>query len=101
MSQSDHPPSRRRTGISRRDFLLQTGAILLGLGTVPLLQSCGGQASEPTLTALPDTQAPTDIKFSHSVASGDPLSDRVILWTRITTTSAAAVAVDFIVATDS
>ncbi|WP_158592353.1 alkaline phosphatase D family protein [Noviherbaspirillum sedimenti] len=49
----------------------------------------------------PDTQAPADITFSHSVASGDPLSDRVILWTRITTTSPAAVAVDFVVATDS
>ena len=99
MSQSDHPPSRRRTGISRRDFLVQTGAVLLGLGTVPLFQSCGGQTSEPTL--LPDTQAPADINFSHSVASGDPLSDRVILWTRITTTSPAPVAVDFVVATDS
>ncbi len=99
MSRSDLHPSRRRTGLSRRDFLVQTSAVLMGLGTLPLLQSCGGQEPGPTLA--PDPQVPTDIAFSHSVASGDPLSDRVILWTRITTASAAPVAVGFVVATDS
>jgi len=27
---------------------------------------------------------PTDVKFLHGVASGDPLSDKVIIWTRLT-----------------
>lgn len=97
MTQPDHPSSRR-PGISRREFLAQTSAILLGSGLVPLLQSCGGQVAEPA--SPPAIQAPPDITFSHSVASGDPLADRVILWTRITTASAAPIAVDFIVATD-
>jgi alkaline phosphatase D len=96
MSRSEHPTSRR-VGLSRRDFLVRSGAALLG--TVPLLQACGGKNSDPT--PAPSTQAAADARFSHSVASGDPLSDRVILWTRITTTSPAPVAVDFIVATDS
>jgi alkaline phosphatase D len=96
MSRSDHPTSRR-VGLSRRDFLVRSGAALLG--TVPLIQACGGKDSDPT--PAPSTQAAADARFSHSVASGDPLSDRVILWTRITTTSPAPVAVDFIVATDS
>ncbi|CAH1001263.1 hypothetical protein LEM8419_02162 [Neolewinella maritima] len=40
--------------------------------------------------------------FYHGVASGDPLEDRVIIWTRITPDSlnGAAVTVDWIVATD-
>ncbi len=39
--------------------------------------------------------------FQHGVASGDPLSDRVILWTRVTPTSASSVVVvTYEVATD-
>lgn len=48
----------------------------------------------PTVTLLP---------FAHGVASGDPLKDRVIIWTRVTeeTPSAAAVPVTWEVATDT
>ncbi|MBV1861227.1 MAG: PhoD-like phosphatase N-terminal domain-containing protein, partial [Nannocystaceae bacterium] len=38
--------------------------------------------------------------FSHAVASGDPLIDAVILWTRITTESADAVEAFFEIALD-
>lgn len=38
--------------------------------------------------------------FAHGVASGDPLSDRVILWTRISGASGATVRVRWRVATD-
>ncbi|MCW3126350.1 MAG: hypothetical protein JWO03_2008 [Bacteroidetes bacterium] len=38
--------------------------------------------------------------FFHGVASGDPLSDRVILWTRVTTDS-PSVSVDWQIATDT
>jgi alkaline phosphatase D len=41
------------------------------LGTLPLA-ACGGGDSDP------------EVRFVHGVASGDPLSDRVILWTRVT-----------------
>ena len=55
--------------VSRRDFLAtSTGA----LGTLPLIRATElrAQSSDPV--------------FRHGVASGDPLADRVILWTRVT-----------------
>ncbi|NDC42507.1 MAG: alkaline phosphatase, partial [Chitinophagia bacterium] len=39
--------------------------------------------------------------FYHGVASGDPLSDRVIIWTRYTPTSPVAASIDWQIATDS
>lgn len=39
--------------------------------------------------------------FYHGVASGDPLSDRVIIWTRVTPTSDSAVSVNWDMATDT
>lgn len=38
--------------------------------------------------------------FFHGVASGDPLSDRIILWTRVTTED-PSVSVDWQIATDT
>jgi alkaline phosphatase D len=56
---------------SRRDFIRLS---VLGFGTAVL--SSG-------LTACLDGLS-YNVKFLHGVASGDPLSDRVILWTRVT-----------------
>ena len=53
------------TSINRRTFLLGTGAV----GGISVLPGCG---------------ADNGATFSHGVASGDPLQDRVILWTRAT-----------------
>lgn len=39
--------------------------------------------------------------FYHGVASGDPLSDRLIIWTRVTPDSAAAVQVQWRLSTDT
>ena len=39
--------------------------------------------------------------FYHGVASGDPLSDRVIIWTRVTPTTPAAITVSWQMASDS
>ena len=39
--------------------------------------------------------------FYHGVASGDPMPDRVIIWTRITTQDAGAIAVNWAMATDT
>jgi alkaline phosphatase D len=41
------------------------------------------------------------LPFAHGVASGDPLSDRVIIWTRVTVPSEQTVNVDWRVATDT
>ena len=38
--------------------------------------------------------------FNHGVASGDPLNDRVIIWTRVTPNKQEALTVEWIVATD-
>jgi alkaline phosphatase D len=54
--------------ISRRHFL---GTSSVALGALPLIRS---EAFAQTADAV----------FRHGVASGDPLADRVILWTRVT-----------------
>ena len=60
---------------SRRDFLATTA---LSLGAVPLVRLAA--------TTQPDRAGGT--VFRHGVASGDPLADRVMLWTRVTTARA-------------
>ena len=53
---------------SRREFLLKTAAAVAAGSSVV---ACGGG----------DGSAPvTPAQFGYGVASGDPLSDRVILW---------------------
>jgi alkaline phosphatase D len=54
--------------VSRRDFLATSS---VAIGTLPLIRA----------TAFAQT---ADAAFRHGVASGDPLADRVILWTRVT-----------------
>src|SRR6058998_1818372 len=49
---------------------------------------------------MPSTAIPTSQLFEHGVASGDPLADRVILWTRVTT-RAHALSVSWRVARDA
>jgi alkaline phosphatase D len=55
--------------VSRRGFFKASGA---ALGALPLVRSIDSLAQV------------TNPVFRHGVASGDPLSDRVILWTRVT-----------------
>jgi alkaline phosphatase D len=64
-------------------------------------QNTDAPAGEP----LPDDGAsqywPAAQKpFYHGVASGDPLSDRVVIWTRVTPETAGEVEVAWQVATD-
>ncbi|MGB3880171.1 MAG: alkaline phosphatase D family protein [Diaphorobacter nitroreducens] len=56
----------------RRRFVRQITLGAAALGTLPLA-ACGGG----------DDDAPA-VQFTHGVASGDPLADRVMLWTRVT-----------------
>ena len=71
---------------SRRDFLAVTTR---SLAAAPLVRL--------TVAAQP---ASGSTVFRHGVASGDPLVDRVILWTRVTTTRADAADVSWSVAVD-
>ena len=80
---------QKKRGISRRLFLQGAGAgALIG---AELLQGAAAQ-----------TTASGSGPFVHGVASGDPLHDRVILWTRVSmATLAKDIAVSWIVATDA
>lgn len=79
--------------VSRRDFIKRVGA------AVPVatgLAACG--------SSMPDggrgPGRPGENVFRHGVASGDPLADRVILWTRLTPAGGGDVAVTIEVARD-
>jgi alkaline phosphatase D len=72
---------------SRRDFLTAT---TLSFAAVPLVR--------PLFSEQRGQPSPV---FRHGIASGDPLADRVMLWTRITTARPDWVDVRWSVATDS
>jgi alkaline phosphatase D len=55
----------------RRIFVRQLALGATALATLPLA-ACGGSDDDP------------EVRFFHGVASGDPLSDRIMLWTRVT-----------------
>ena len=75
-----------------RDVALGTVAVGGGLG----LAGCGGSDDDPAAA-----DAGTGIEFRHGVASGDPLSDRVILWTRATPSADATLQLTWELASDS
>lgn len=51
---------------------------LLAASALPLIPACGSSTTAPTPGPATGTAA-----FKHGVASGDPLQDRVMLWTRV------------------
>ena len=77
--------------ISRRDLFRRSGAAV-GALTLPVGRwdgagtlAAGPAAIDPAPPEDWDYPAQVDLlPFGHGVASGDPLADRVILWTRIT-----------------
>ena len=73
---------------TRREFLK-----ISALSACALMISTG-------LSGCSDDNTKEDVKFNHGVASGDPLSDKVIIWTRVTT-DASAVNVNYEVSTDA
>jgi alkaline phosphatase D len=60
--------------ISRRRFMALTSATL---GSVVVSTSLTGCAVTPK-----ESQSAGELEFTHGIASGDPLKDAVILWTR-------------------
>ena len=82
---------RPPAGTSRRGFFKRSGSAAVALASAAVLPL--GALARGTREASP--------LFQHGVASGDPLQDRVILWTRVTPQNpAAVVVVRFEVATD-
>ena len=84
---------------TRREFLRHAGTAMAGL-TVPWIAGCGdGRA--PGDSGLPAGEAgPPIATFQHGVASGDPLHDRVILWTRVTPAVPGGASVTWTLGTD-
>jgi len=79
----------RPAGSTRRDFFSRSGRAAAAMAAAPLLTVDLAEASGSA--------------FQHGVASGDPLSDRVILWTRISPANPALVSstpVTWVVALD-
>lgn len=64
--------------MDRREFLRAGGRLSLGLGAAWLTGCADGSSPDQT----PGDDRAAQSPFTHSVASGDPLPDRVILWTR-------------------
>ncbi len=78
------PPT---SGASRRDFFKRSGAATVGLAAASQM--------------IPLVAGAVDSVFQHGVASGDPLVDRVILWTRVTPVGfQSAIVVSYLLATD-
>lgn len=83
------------------DFNFTRRRVLRGLAGSSVVGLLGGH-----LAACGDSDDDDDdslpLSFEHGVASGDPLADRVILWTRVTpSTSATEVDVRWEIATDT
>lgn len=75
----------------RRRFVRQLGMAAAALGTLPLAACGGGDDDVPA------------VQFAHGIASGDPLADRVMLWTRVTPPAGhiSDIPVEWELATDS
>lgn len=89
--------------ITRRHFLhissMAVGSLVVSTG----LTACGGSNSKPVVTPPPAQPMNSfNVRFDHGVASGDPLTDSVIIWTRATPSdeTATAINVRFQVASD-
>jgi len=74
---------------SRRKFIRTFSLGTVAVSTIPLA-ACGGSDSSDRSAG-----------FAHGVASGDPLADRVILWTRVTATGSGDVDVGWEISEDS
>ena len=87
--------SRRRDFL---DFLVKSSSSAVALAVTGSLAACGG--SDDVVAVAPP--APVPSVFAFGVASGDPLADRVILWTHAKVpASTADVSLTWQVATDA
>lgn len=86
------------------DFLVKSSSSAVALAAVGSLAACGGGGNDSTPAPAPAPAPPaaTPAAFAFGVASGDPLTDRVILWTHAKVPdSAADVALTWDVANDA
>lgn len=83
---ADNKTAGNSTQNNRRNFLKAAGGTSVGLAA---MVGCGGGGQSPGINGAPGSNAgnPNDLPdapFQHAVASGDPTSNSIILWTRLT-----------------
>ncbi len=90
-------------GMSRRDFLRVSGFALGGVVVSTGLQGCLSGSGSSNRSEPEPAPILRQVAFQHGVASGDPLADRVIIWTRVTPLDGqtADIAVQWEVAADA
>lgn len=93
--------------MKRRDFIKLGGQATVAGTLLTQLSACSSDDDDnikfDQLDDLDDLGYQGDAPFVHGIASGDPLQDRVILWTRITndgSINATSIPVGYTVATD-
>ena len=74
--------------LSRRQFIWQAAASSVGVAATKLHE---GEWSYLLHGQSPDSSTGP---FRHGVASGDPLTDRVVLWTRVTSNESPSTGID-------
>jgi len=89
-----------KTDLTRRSFIKTAAAGASAVAVPMALTGCGGDDDNDSLS-LADSKLV--IAFGHGVASGDPLADKVIIWTRVTHTenTAQTIPVEWKIATDA
>ena len=80
------------TDSTRRQFVIRMASVAAVMSTSGVLSACGGSDAELNGEM---------VAFNYGVASGDPLADRVILWTHARTSTDQAVRMTWQVATDA
>jgi alkaline phosphatase D len=76
-----------KTDLTRRSFIKSAAAGASAVAVPMALTGCGGDDDKDSLS-LEDSKLV--VAFGHGVASGDPLADKVIIWTRVTHTESTA-----------
>jgi alkaline phosphatase D len=86
--------------ITRRELLRRAGALTL-TSLIPCFSACSeGDDGDGLPNYEWEGEHGSDSLFSHGIASGDPLADSVILWTRVTPSDDREFEVFFEVARD-
>ncbi|MEI2415032.1 alkaline phosphatase D family protein [Orrella sp. JC864] len=84
--------------ISRRRFLRNAAGSVTLASTLPLA-ACSSSDDDDENGQGGGVDRP-QVSFAHGVASGDPLADRVVLWTRATPSRDETLAIDWEISSD-
>ena len=76
------PDHTADAALSRRRFIRGAMLYAMAVGAGTTLSACGGGGGDDDSGDPPPPESASEA-FKHGVASGDPLADRVILWTRV------------------